>query len=109
MNCKPESPSDRRPKDQPYFIDKTCEDCGEKLRPHYDVNDDEAWFDEFECGCDGIHLDVPEHYKEMLNKRMQEVEDGDFEGVERENGLSVRIHPAVVEKLKDLLGRDTHR
>lgn len=68
---KPEKASDRRPNDEPFYIDKYCE-CGEKLA-YFD--EESGWYDEFECPeCeDGIHLDVPGNFIEELNRRMDEM------------------------------------
>jgi hypothetical protein len=62
-NEKPNSPSDRRPYDEPFYIPKTCDTCGEKL-VYSDSTANSAnatWYDEFECpNCkDGIYLDWP--------------------------------------------------
>ena len=66
---KPERPSDPRPNDEPYYVDKHC-DCGEKL---VYAEADTDWYDEFHCpACqDGIHLDVPESVKADLLERSQ--------------------------------------
>lgn len=64
---EPRSAADRRPNDEPYFISKACEDCGEKLVYLYILegkSERDAWFDEFACPkCrNGMYLDVPEGY-----------------------------------------------
>ena len=62
---EPQSAADRRPNDEPFYVPKTCEDCGEKLVYLYVAegrSDSEPWYDEFTCPkCrNGVYLDVPE-------------------------------------------------
>ena len=64
---KPRCPADRRPGDEPYYIDSECEECGGSLiyyklaHGHVDSVEDVDWYDEFGCSdcCDGIYMDVP--------------------------------------------------
>lgn len=74
---EPKSAADRRPNDEPYYIDKRCEDCREKL-VQVDVLDNPAcpesliWYDEFICPkCrGGVYMDWPESkFKEMEEAR----------------------------------------
>jgi hypothetical protein len=66
----PETPGDRRPNDEPYFIDTHCE-CGEEL---VYCDKESGWFDEFECpSCqDGIHMDWPDA---EMEKFLEQAED----------------------------------
>lgn len=67
MTEKPESPSDPRPNNEPYYIDTACPDCGTDLvlNDKYkdkDIDEDEIWHDEWVCPrCgSGVFLDVPD-------------------------------------------------
>ena len=69
MSNKPTSPSDKRPNNEPYYIQSTCE-CGGELVPE-PVAYAKGWFDEFECmNCQGLHLDVPDSYMNGLEERV---------------------------------------
>jgi hypothetical protein len=63
---KPNSPSDKRPCYEPFYIPKNCKTCGAKLvyadsMANPEIPEDEFWYDEFMCpNCkDGIYLDWP--------------------------------------------------
>lgn len=65
----PMSAADRRPNDEPYYINKHCEDCGEKLVLHDHLIKigwfpSKIWHDEFACPkCrNGIYMDWPESH-----------------------------------------------
>ena len=62
----PKGPSDPRPNNEPYYIQKTCPKCGTKLVLHDSLAQpptptEDVWHDEFECPkCrDGIFMDWP--------------------------------------------------
>lgn len=64
---KPERPADRRPNDEPYYIDSLCPVCGHRLEY---LDEDSGWYDEFVCpNCDdGIHMDWPEESLQWLKE-----------------------------------------
>lgn len=102
----PESAAERRPNDEPYYLDSDCPDCGESLVYYHELPDsafkesdylcdvehrpteDEEWFDEFVCpDClNGIHMDWPPDYEEAFNARieqsMKDIEEGNFTTLE---------------------------
>jgi hypothetical protein len=71
--CIPRRPSDPRPLNRPFYIDKDCPECGTRLALLDDVqdNDCESWYDEWICPeCqDGVHMDWPESHWDWLVNR----------------------------------------
>lgn len=70
---QPKSAADRRPNDQPYYIDPACPNCGSdliyaNLLDHPPPPFEEFWFDEFICPVcqDGIFIDWPNAYWQSI-------------------------------------------
>lgn len=70
----PERPSD--PRDEPYYIDNECHQCGSELvlwDEYYDTEGD-TWWDEWVCPeCEnGVYMDWPESEYDKLQDRIED-------------------------------------
>lgn len=77
----PQSPAERRPNNEPYYIDPYCTQCESKLElADKDLPEEEIWHDEWkcyneDCKVEAIFLDVPPDTLEELGIRMGNVDN----------------------------------